>query len=279
MELQREPEIHSVFSQPISEKFRDLVSEEPRKEKLFAFGELHSWNSKRTDELMNSLREAIRKEKPTHVVCTGDFDHPSMVIAWEKLEKELKNKGIAVITTPGNHDFDLVGEKQGSASFRVGGNQRSDSLSTLQREYEKMPGAKEYLRKLFENYSGALELSFAGKKLRIVHGIDSNNAKESTEGRLYSKGIPKKEEHEEAHDGLQKKNAEILLRGHDHLQAVSSRKNNSLDYKVRGANGESPHSLEGETHVITNGLFYDGKYAVLTAENNKLLLKFKRAFS
>jgi len=49
-----------------------------KREKLLVLGDFHAGTQEKSRELENKIREIMKLEKPTHVACTGDFDHPSM---------------------------------------------------------------------------------------------------------------------------------------------------------------------------------------------------------
>lgn len=249
--------------------------------KLLILGDFHPATREKTRELAMKARVIIELENPTHVVCTGDFDHPDMALAWKKIAEELEKKGVVVVTVPGNHDHaNLTGERIVSPTLYQ---QQFGDNAHLQKEFASSPKAREYVDSLLK--AKVKLLQFGKTRLIIAHGAFDGSlesyphAPEEIQSLWFRLGGSR--DHRANFEKLVKAKCRVLLRGHDHEQEHASfdpadETSQSIKINTPGFRGKTFELPEKLFHTITAGAFYDGHYAVLRRERGGLKVTFKK---
>jgi len=281
-----------------------------KREKLLVLGDFHAGTQEKSRELENKIREIMKLEKPTHVACTGDFDHPSMVLAWKKIAEELENEGVTVVTVAGNHDHANV-----KKMYITSGTLFKQNLvgnSSLIKAFEENDEARKYVEKLLEQPVKFIE--FRGKRVIIMHSalngnIPGNIPEEAiqywyrlnTLNDYYENFL---ETIKQSRKSSKYRNWFLVVRGHDHRQEHASMQKPKTRQKIKplattslkeiiklgeiirispiernefDKSGCKPIALNKNClHTITTGSFYEGNYAVITRENTDLKLTFKK---
>ncbi|NYZ78163.1 metallophosphoesterase family protein [Candidatus Micrarchaeota archaeon] len=251
------------------------------KPKLLILGDFHPATREKTLELERKARAVIEQENPTHVICTGDFDHPDMVLAWKKIAEELEKKGVIVVTVPGNHDHANVTEERIVSPTLY--QQNFGDNKSLQQEFEKNPKARDYVNSLLKTKVRAL--TFGKTRVVIAHGaFDGSlrsypNAREEIQRLWFRLGGSL--DHRANFEQLVKAKCGLFLRGHDHEPEHASydpadETSQSIKINKPGFRGKTFELPKDRFHTITAGAFYDGNYAVLTRERGGLKVTFKK---
>ncbi len=254
------------------------------KSELLVLGDFHAATREKTRELKKKTLAVIKQENPSHVACTGDFDHPSMALAWKKIEDELKKIGKTVATVPGNHDHaNLKGLKITSKTLYE---QKLEDNSTLQKEFEKNVEASEYVDSLLK--SKVRVIRFEKTRFMVAHGALDGSLESypfaPLELRVLWFRLDSSLDHRANFEKLVKTNCRVLLRGHDHApqhasfnpaNAWQSIKINAPD--IESKTFEMDFKMDKcAFHTVTAGAFYDGCYAIITPMRGGFKVTFKK---
>jgi len=211
------------------------------------------------DSCIDSIKDIISKENPKKLVFLGDVDIPE--ILEEILSLDIEKKVLI-----GNHDYNWARK-----DFVCSKLLKFDS-QYYQEQWQKNPYARDFV---LDNSQEVIPKPKRKKGLKIiekvngykfiyVHGNIINDDRLSLIwDRLYDDEL-KTGRLSDTFRTMQKRNYDILIRGHDHVSSVFSINKRQDPYKHDPVELANTFELSKENRYIINlGAFFQGVYGLL----------------
>jgi predicted phosphodiesterase len=241
--------------------------------KYLIFGDIHGKDLKK-------LEKRISEENPEVLVCLGDFDSVKSIREFMEIEQDFLKKDKKVLKVPGNHDYAVLnGRYLDSGTLEISGRSTLDYHRALNLDKE----ARDYFFNFVNSdlfVRGYLDENKFGKGYPFVavHGGYGGNL-ESCPGCSEDLApmwyrIKDGEDASVNFKELDKKKEKIMIRGHDHFPAYSSRVKGIISFN-NPSRGEK-HDLSKGKHIITPGAYFYRDYAIIDTKKGKPLLEFKK---
>ncbi|MFT4868200.1 MAG: putative phosphodiesterase [Candidatus Nanohaloarchaea archaeon] len=224
---------------------------------LYALGDYHG----------RSIQEFLEKEAPTSddiVLSTGDFDQTNVIHEFLDLKERIGEE--SVIDVGGNHDNAIL-EELPITSGTI--ESQSKHFYEMVDELHQDPVAKDYLQEIVNNPIREFEVGDLNGVL--VHGglaghIQSRNITEEMKPFWYR--LWDDEDFEENFDRMDRKDYDLMIRGHDHRKDHVMRLKDGYEPTYRSRNLEESYELEESyRHIFTHGAWYKGEYLVIDEDS------------
>jgi predicted phosphodiesterase len=213
---------------------------------------------------LEAFREEVSVEEIDHLMSTGDFDQVETIHEFLELREDVEEENVDEVG--GNHDHALLeGRKIKSGAVTRQQQTWPEMVQELRADREAM----QYLEELMEEK----------EKYVDIHGRNGILAHGGVTGYLQNPGMPDEEkplwyrlwheeEFEETFDQMENRNADILVRGHDHwTEHAYHEPDGEIDYNLPEP-GDSITLDSDQRHIITHGPWNEGIYATIEEKDS-----------
>lgn len=212
-----------------------------------AFGDIHGTNP-------SDLEDSADFQEVETVICTSDFDYVDSIKEYLALKEEKQREDIDFIEVPGNHDSAIYNNRKiKSSHIGTPYKEFNELVEDLRNDKE----ARDFVKNLLDEPVQETEIN--GMDTVIVHGALAGNL------RSYP-GCPKDEQplwnrlyetsdYEENLEIMERKEYDLMIRGHDHDPEIVRTYNGEIDYLF--PEEPSSYELDGDKNIITHGAFVD----------------------
>jgi len=221
---------------------------------------------------LEPFREHVDTEEIDHLMSTGDFDQVETIQEFLSLKEKVGEDNTDDVG--GNHDHAMLnGRRLSSGSIASQIKTYPEMVDELHEDIPRSTEAREYLEEVLQEKTRYVEIG--GRPGILVHGgiagyLQNPEMPEEEKPLWYR--LWHEEEFEETFEKMENRNAEILVRGHDHWTEHVQKIDGEIEYNLPDS-GDSYTLREGK-HIITHGPWEENIYAKITEQNGDLVLEY-----
>lgn len=233
--------------------------------RTFILGDYHG-------NTLQPFREAVDVDEIDLLMSTGDFDQVETINEFLDLREEVGEEN--VVDVGGNHDHAVLNRRGiNSSSIFDQAKTFQEMVHEVHEDSERSRRARNYLEKLMEYKTQEFEIG--GKSGILVHGgiagyLQDPDRLESDKELWYR--LWNEEDFEDTFGLMEERDAELLVRGHDHWTEHAYRQNGEIEYDLPEPGEE--YSIEDGMHIITHGPWEERMFATIRETEDDTILQY-----